>query len=70
MLIFRLAFFFVVIALAAVRIFARSYFDNFLTIPQTGALFFVLAFGMILRWRLAMLFDYRRIMREPVAEAR
>lgn len=63
------AFFFVVIVLAAVRIFARSYFDKFLTIPQTGALFFVLAFGMILRWRLAMLFDYRRVMREPVGAA-
>jgi membrane protein CcdC involved in cytochrome C biogenesis len=63
------AFFFVVIALAAVRIFARSYFDNYLTIPQTGALFFVLAFGMILRWRLSMLFDYRRIMREPATDS-
>ncbi len=63
------AFFFVVIALAAVRIFARSYFDQFLTIPQTGGLFFVLAFGMILRWRLSMLFDYRNIMRQPAFDS-
>lgn len=61
------AFFLVVIVLAAIRILARSYFDQFLTVPQTGALFFVLAFGMILRWRLSMLFDYRRIERTTAA---
>jgi membrane protein CcdC involved in cytochrome C biogenesis len=55
------AFFLVVIALAVVRILARSYIDTFLTMNQTGALFFVLAFGMILRWRLRMLMEYRQL---------
>src|SRR5580700_8147625 len=40
----------VIIVLAAIRILARNYFDRLLTVEQTGALFFVLAFGMILRW--------------------
>ena len=55
------AFFFVVIALAVVRILARSYIDRYVSIEQTGALFFVLAFGMILRWRMRMFFEYRQL---------
>jgi membrane protein CcdC involved in cytochrome C biogenesis len=59
------AFFAVVIVLAAVRYLARGYFDAFMTLEQTGALFFVLAFGMILRWRASLFFAYRRLMAEP-----
>jgi len=55
------AFFIVIIALAAVRYFARGYFDSLLTLEQTGGLFFVLAFGMILRWRMSMFFEYRSL---------
>jgi membrane protein CcdC involved in cytochrome C biogenesis len=55
------AFFVVVIALAAIRYFARGYFDSLLSIQQTGALFFVLAFGMIVRWRMRMLQEYRTL---------
>jgi membrane protein CcdC involved in cytochrome C biogenesis len=55
------AFFTVILALAAVRLLARGYFDSLLTAPQTGALFFVLAFGMILRWRVWMLLEYREL---------
>ncbi len=53
------AFFAVILALAAIRLLARGYFDTLLTVQQTGALFFVLAFGMILRWRVRMFFEYR-----------
>jgi len=55
------SFFLVVIALAVIRILAHSYLDTILSINQTGALFFVLAFGMILRWRLSMFFQYRQL---------
>jgi membrane protein CcdC involved in cytochrome C biogenesis len=55
------AFFAVVIVLAAVRYLARGYFDSILTLEQTGALFFVLAFGMILRWRASLFLAYRRL---------
>lgn len=54
-------FLIVIIVLAAIRFLARGYFDKLLTVPQTGALFFVLAFGMILRWRLNMLLEYRSL---------
>jgi membrane protein CcdC involved in cytochrome C biogenesis len=55
------AFFSVVIVLALVRILAHTYIDRFIDIRQTGALFFILAFGMILHWRMRMYFEYRRI---------
>jgi membrane protein CcdC involved in cytochrome C biogenesis len=65
------AFFAVVLVLAAIRFAARSYVDQFLTVQQTAGLFFVLAFGMILRWRLSMLLAYRALTALPplVAEA-
>lgn len=55
------AFFIVVIALAAIRFFARDYLDSVMSMEQTAGLFFVLAFGMILRWRLRMLSQYRAL---------
>ena len=56
------AFISVIIALAAIRLLARGYLDTILTVQQTGALLFVLAFGMILRWRTQMLVEYRRLL--------
>jgi membrane protein CcdC involved in cytochrome C biogenesis len=53
------AFFIVVIGLAAIRFFARDYLDAYMSMEQTAGLFFVLAFGMILRWRMRMLLEYR-----------
>jgi membrane protein CcdC involved in cytochrome C biogenesis len=55
------AFFWVIVALAAIRYFARGYFDRLLTMEQTGGVFFILAFGMILRWRVSMFFEYRAL---------
>jgi len=55
------AFFVVILALAAIRLLARGYFDTILTFKQTGSLFFILAFGTILRWRISMLLEYREL---------
>jgi membrane protein CcdC involved in cytochrome C biogenesis len=55
------AFFVVVVVLGIVRFFARGYLDTYISLEQTAALFFVLAFGMILRWRMSMFFQYRRL---------
>jgi len=55
------AFFIVVIVLAVVRFAAKDYLDRFISMEQTASLFFILAFGMILRWRLSMLMEYRRL---------
>jgi membrane protein CcdC involved in cytochrome C biogenesis len=55
------AFFAVIIILALVRYAARGYFDRYLSLEQTGALFYLLAFGMILRWRAKLLLAYRAL---------
>jgi membrane protein CcdC involved in cytochrome C biogenesis len=55
------AFFAVIIVLAVVRYLARGYFDRFLSLEQTGALFYLLAFGMIVRWRLKLVLAYRAL---------
>ena len=56
------AFFLVVIGLAVIRFAAKRYLDTFISLEQTAGLFFILAFGMILRWRLSMLAEYRRLL--------
>jgi membrane protein CcdC involved in cytochrome C biogenesis len=55
------AFFAVIVVLALVRYLARGYFDRFLSLEQTGAIFYLLAFGMILRWRLKLFFAWRTL---------
>ena len=55
------SFFIVIIGLGIIRILAHTYLDTVMSIQQTAGLFFVLAFGMILRWRMSMFFEYRRL---------
>ncbi len=55
------AFLAVILVLAVIRFAARGYFDTILTAQQTGAVFFILAFGMIVIWRAKMLMDFRRL---------
>ncbi|MDR3489825.1 MAG: cytochrome c biogenesis protein CcdC [Bradyrhizobium sp.] len=63
-------FIFMMIALAVIRIITRHYFCTILSPEQTIALFFTLAFGMILRWRVHMLLEYRAITTKiPVLKA-
>ena len=55
------AFFAVIFVLAAIRLLARGYLDSMLTVEQSGALLYLLAFGMIVRWRMQMLLEYRKL---------
>ncbi len=59
------AFFAVVILLAGIRVAARGYLDTVLSVQQTAGLFFILAFGMILRWRTQMFLQYRELVKSP-----
>ena len=56
------AFFLVVIGLALIRFLARGYLDSRITLQQSAGLFFILAFGMIVHWRLRMLLQYRALL--------
>jgi membrane protein CcdC involved in cytochrome C biogenesis len=62
------AFLVVLFVLAAVRFLARGYFDTILTVQQSAGLFFILAFGMIVRWRTKLLIDFRKLTAEPAPE--
>ncbi len=55
------AFLWILLGLVVIRTALRAYVEHVVTPLQTGALFFVLAFGMIARWRLGMLLEYRRL---------
>lgn len=55
------AFFAVMAVLALIRLGARNYVNRVISLEQTAGLFFVLAFGMILSWRISMLLEYRRL---------
>jgi len=54
-------FIYIIIGLFVVRIALHDIVERYVTVPQTGALFFLLAFGMLVPWRLAMLLRYRRL---------
>ncbi|WP_229745494.1 CcdC family protein [Pullulanibacillus pueri] len=56
------AFIFILIGLLIIRTLLKIFLENEISIdiPQTSGLFFTLAFGMILPWRIAMFLMYKR----------
>lgn len=61
------AFILVLVALVIVRLALRGYVAELVSAKQTAALFYLLAFGMIARWRATMWVSFRRIASEPRA---
>lgn len=57
------AFAAIMVTLLLLRLMLHEVAEHYMTMPQTGALFYLLAFGMIVPWRLAMLGDYLRLTR-------
>jgi len=55
------AFIFIMLTLFIVRISLHRVVEQYMSVPQTGAIFYLVAFGMIIPWRLAMLSDYVRL---------
>ena len=55
------AFLWILVGLVALRLLARSYVERYVSPMQTGSIFFVLAFGMILPWRVLMYREYQRL---------
>lgn len=56
------AFLVILLGLVAVRFALRAYVETLATPLQTGALFYLLAFGMIVVWRGIMLVRYRALL--------
>ncbi|HEX7476577.1 MAG TPA: cytochrome c biogenesis protein CcdC [Polyangiales bacterium] len=59
------AFLWILLGLISVRLAARVYVERYLSPLQTGSIFFLLAFGMIVRWRTAMWLEYRALVAQP-----
>jgi membrane protein CcdC involved in cytochrome C biogenesis len=59
------AFMAILLGLAALRIGLRDYVGHLLPPRETASIFFLLAFGMIVRWRLWMYLRYRAIVNSP-----
>jgi len=55
------AFLAILLALVAIRLVLRHYVEQYVDVVQTGSLFFLLAFGMILPWRVVMYLRYRKL---------
>ncbi|GAB6992024.1 CcdC family protein [Paenibacillus pini] len=58
------SFIVILFVLLAVRMLLHQVIEEYVSLPQTGALFFLLAFGMITRWRLYMLKQYYKFAAE------
>nr|WP_256123697.1 cytochrome c biogenesis protein CcdC [Paenibacillus chitinolyticus] len=56
------AFLIILVVLLAIRLFLHSYVEEYVTVYQTASIFFILAFGMLLPWRVAMYVQYRKLM--------
>lgn len=59
------AFFVMLLALVTLRISLRSQIEHFISLQQTAGLMFTLAFGMVLHWRIRMLFEFKRLTSAP-----
>ncbi len=57
------AFLVILLGLVAVRLAARTYVERYVDAVQTGSLFFLLAYGMLLPWRIVMFLRYRALTR-------
>jgi membrane protein CcdC involved in cytochrome C biogenesis len=54
-------FILIILALAAVRLALRGYVETIISPQQTAGLFFILAFGMIVRWRSSLYVQYQQL---------
>ncbi|MFD2371140.1 CcdC family protein [Brevibacillus sp. GCM10020057] len=55
------AFFVILMGLLVIRLVIKLMINDSFTPIQTGGLFFLLAFGMLVPWRIAMLYMYRQL---------
>jgi len=62
-------FIYIIIGLFIVRIALHDVVERHVSVMQTGALFFLLAFGMLVPWRLAMMLRYRQLMKSETPSA-
>ena len=62
------AFLFILLGLVAARFALRAWIEIYVSQLQTGALFFLLAFGAVARWRLSLVLKFLKL-RDEVPSA-
>ena len=55
------AFAFILIGLLLIRIIMKTYLSSTIDIGELGGMFWILAFGMIVPWRIAMYISFKRV---------
>lgn len=55
------AFIFILVGLLVIRTVAKVFMGKSVSIGETSGMFFLLAFGMIVTWRLAMLYKFKQL---------
>lgn len=55
------AFVFILIGLLVIRIIMKSYLSSSIDVGELSGMFWILAFGMIVPWRIAMYVNYRKL---------
>jgi membrane protein CcdC involved in cytochrome C biogenesis len=55
------AFAFILIGLLIIRIILKLYLSKTIEVGELGGMFWILAFGMIVPWRIAMFFSYKKV---------
>ncbi|MEN2464474.1 cytochrome c biogenesis protein CcdC [Ornithinibacillus sp. FSL M8-0202] len=58
------AFIFILVGLLIVRLVLKIALGGTITLGETSGMFFLLAFGMLGSWRLAMLYKYKQLEKE------
>lgn len=58
------AFFFILMGLLVLRIILKLIFSNSLDVGELGGMFWILAFSMIVPWRIAMLVQYVKLKKQ------
>ncbi|GEL07704.1 CcdC family protein [Salisediminibacterium halotolerans] len=61
------AFPFILIGLLVVRILLRQFFGIYVELEVLSGMFFILAFGMILPWRVAMYVKFKQVQKQHTA---
>lgn len=58
------AFMIILLGLIIIRVVLKSYLSASIDIGELGGMFWILAFAMIVPWRIAMYMNYRKLFRE------
>ena len=62
------SFFYLLVILLIVRLSLHSYIEQFISLYQTAGLFFLLAFGMLFPWRIAMYIQFKKFQQQLKAK--